>query len=108
MTVSAALKKIVTNKKFHKSQIILRLNAPVGFCVVFALLFSALTAAAWLNINDAVIAVSVMSALGFCIFYMFVLQFSVSGITKEALFVSGRKIEWHNIYDYYIDKNAGR
>ena len=105
VNLAASIKKLIINKKFYKSQIILRLNASVGFCVVFVVLFTALIIAAWFYIQDYIIILSVTAALGFCIMYMLVLQFSVSGITKEGLFVSGRAIEWHNIYDFYIDKN---
>lgn len=101
----SSFKKISTNKKFYKSKIILRLNAPVGFCVIFIIMLSALLIAVWMYISDIIIVYALTAAIVFCIIYMFILQFSVSGITKEALFVSGRKIEWHNIYDYYIDKN---
>lgn len=100
----SVIKKIITNKKFIRSQIVVRLKAPRAFLTVFIIIFALLIAAAWFFEELLTVKVSLTAALAVCMFYMYSMQYFACGITKEALFVSGKEIEWHNIYDYYIDK----
>lgn len=93
------------SSKFKKQQIVLKLFTSAIFTSVFVL-FSCLIAFAailfgGLTIDAMLISLAVISGAA----HMVILQKSVCGITTQALFVNGKIMEWHTVYDFYIDKN---
>lgn len=96
---------IAKSNKFKKQDIVLKLYGSfvytaiftfISLCIIISLLYFYK-----IDIYSFILSVALLSGIAHILFA----QISVCGITKQALYVNGKILEWHNIYDYYIDKN---
>jgi hypothetical protein len=101
--ISCAL--IIKNSNvFFKQDVILKLYTSPLFACIFVLLSAVAVWAALSFCGFAAVSLVLCSAIVSGAAHMVILQNAVCGITKEALHYGGKVIEWHTVYDFYIDK----
>ena len=93
---------ILNNKKFAKSEIVIKLYTSSLYSYIFAVLSAGIIYALWHFYRIQIFTIALCIALIFGAVHIFIMQYSACGITKQALFINGRTYQWHNIYDFYL------
>jgi hypothetical protein len=101
--ICAAL-AIDRSKRFEKSEVVLRLYTSPAPTLFYSLLCLLLPGALWHFGSPLIHFILITAAIASTVALLIITQCSTSGITAEAVFIGGKIYEWHDIYDYYIDK----
>lgn len=96
---------VYRSRKFKKSEVVIRLFTSPAHTVFYVTLCVLLAGGLWHLTTELIVFVPIAAAVTSSAALMIVTQCSASGITSEAVFINGKIYEWHNIYDFYIDKN---
>lgn len=96
---------IYRSKRFEKSEVVLRLYTSPASTVLYSFLLLLLIGVLLYLRTPLIHFIPIAAAIASSLALLIITQCSASGITPEAVFISGKAYEWHDIYDYYIDKN---
>jgi hypothetical protein len=97
-----------TGREFKREACRLRLYIRPRFIVSVLLVLAALIALLWALTRDYLSASGITAVILLCGVYLYIRHRSGRGLTESGVYVSGSKIPWDRIYDYYMDKTDGK